>query len=129
MDIINDVDLTILIRNDKSALLVLYFYNSIFNGKSRCGSSKICLFLFFSQSYWKGYCSTVIFNFFQIIMVCLCLALHDDYFIMFKDSNVFEFTNFRFKTKCINTVVYSVNSNYLFSKGKQEKKWLKELFD
>ena len=48
---------------------------------------------------------------------------------MFKDSNVFEFTNFRFKTKCINTVVYSVNSNYLFSRGKQEKKWLKEFFD
>ena len=40
---------------------------------------------------------------------------------MFKDSNVFEFTNFPFKTKYNNTVVYSVNSNYLFLREKQEK--------
>ena len=45
---------------------------------------------------------------------------------MFKDSNVFEFTNFPLKTKYDNTVVYSVNSNYLFSRGKQEKKLLKQ---
>ena len=54
-------------------------------------------------------------------MVSLFLALHDQYFIMFKDSNVFEFTNFPFKTKPNNTVVYSVNSNYLFLRGKLEK--------
>ena len=46
---------------------------------------------------------------------------------MFKDSSVFEFTNFPFKTKYNNTVVYSVDS--LFSKGKQEKTLLKHLFD
>ena len=40
---------------------------------------------------------------------------------MFKGSNVFKFTKFPFKTK-YNTVVYSVNSNYLFSIEKQEKK-------
>ena len=53
-------------------------------------------------------------------MVSLFLAPHDQYFIMFKDSNVFEFTSFPFKTKSY-TVVYSVNSNYLFSRGKLEK--------
>ena len=42
---------------------------------------------------------------------------------MFKDLNVFEFTNFPFKTKYNNTVVYSASSNYLFSRGKQEKCW------
>ena len=57
------------------------------------------------------------------------LARHDQYFIMFKDSNVFEFTNFLFKTKHNNTVVYSVNNNYLLSRGKQEKKLLKQFFD
>ena len=45
---------------------------------------------------------------------------------MFKDSNVFEFTNFSLKAKYYNIVVYSVNSNYLFSRGKQEKKLLKQ---
>ena len=40
---------------------------------------------------------------------------------MFKDSNVFKFTNFPFKAKYNNTVVYSVNSNCLFSRGKQNK--------
>ena len=53
-------------------------------------------------------------------MVSLFLAWHDQYF-MFKDSNVFEFTNFPLKTKYDNTVVYSVNSNYLFLREKQEK--------
>ena len=40
---------------------------------------------------------------------------------MFKDSNIFEFANFPFKANYNNTEVYSVNSNYLFSKRKQEK--------
>ena len=48
---------------------------------------------------------------------------------MFKDSNVFGFTNFPFKTKYKNTAAYSVNSNYLFSRGKQVKKLLKQFFD
>ena len=39
-----------------------------------------------------------IFHFFQTIMVSLFLACHDQYF-MFRDSNVFEFTNFPLKTK------------------------------
>ena len=53
---------------------------------------------------------------------------------MFKDSNVFEFTNFPFKTKYNNTVVYSVNSNYLSWGGETSKKivetiiWLNLLF-
>ena len=58
-------------------------------------------------------------------MVSLFLPRNDQYFIMFKNSNVFEFTNFPFKTKYNNTVVYSVNISYLFSMGKQEKKLLK----
>ena len=62
-------------------------------------------------------------------MVSLFLAWHDQYFLMFKDSNVFEFTNFPFKTKYNNTAVYSINSNYLISRGKQEKKLLKQFFD
>ena len=48
---------------------------------------------------------------------------------MFTDSNVFELSNFPFKTKYYNTVVYFDNSNYLFSKEKQEKNLLKQLFD
>ena len=79
--------------------------------------------------YSYYFCVFYIFHFFQIIMVSLFLARHDQYFIMFKDSKVFEFTNFQFKTKYNNNVVYSVNSNYLFSRGKQEKKLLKQLFD
>ena len=55
-------------------------------------------------------------------MVSLFLAWHDQYFIMFKDSNAFKFTNFPFKTKYNNTVVYSVNSNCLLLRKKQEKK-------
>ena len=54
-------------------------------------------------------------------MVSLFLARHDQYFIMLKNSNVFEFTNFPFKTKYNNIVVYSINRNYLFSKWKQEE--------
>ena len=55
-------------------------------------------------------------------MVFLFLAFHDQYFLMFEDSNVFEFTNFPFKTKFNNTVVYSVNSNCFFLEGKTRKK-------
>ena len=83
---------------------------------------KFVFFPFSSQSLWNSFCSTVIFNFLQIIMVTLFLAHHSHNFIMFKDSNVFKFTNFSFKTKSNNTVVYSVNSIHLFSKRKQEKK-------
>ena len=41
------------------------------------------------------------------MMVALFLAWHDQYF-MFKDLKVVEFTNFPFKTKDNNTVVYSL---------------------
>ena len=41
--------------------------------------------------------------------------------IMFKDSNVFEFTNFSLKSK--------YNNNYLFSRRKQEEKLMKQFFD
>ena len=61
-------------------------------------------------------------------MVSLFIAWHDQYF-MFKDSNVFEFNNFPFKPKYNNTAVYSVNGNYLFSRGEQEQKLLKQFFD
>ena len=47
---------------------------------------------------------------------------------MFKGTNVFEFTKLSFKTKYNNAVVYSVNGNCLFSRGKQEKKLLKRFF-
>ena len=47
----------------------------------------------------------------------------------FKDLNDLELTNFPFKTKYANNAVYSVNSNCLFSRGKQEKKLLKQFFD
>ena len=57
---------------------------------------------------------TVIFYFFQILIVSLFLAPHD--FIMYKDSNVFKFTNFPFKRNYNDTVVYYVDSNYLFSR-------------
>ena len=72
--------------------------------------------------YSHYFCIFYVFHFFQITMVSLFLARHDQYFLMFKDSNVFEFTNFPFKTKYNDTAVYSVNSNYLCSMGKQEKK-------
>ena len=50
--------------------------------------------------------------------------------MMFKDSNVFEFTNFLFKMKYYNnTEVYSVDSNYLFiySRGENMKKTVKTI--
>ena len=46
-----------------------------FNGKSLSGLPKICFFPFSSQSLWKGFCSTVIFNFFQIISFSLSCSL------------------------------------------------------
>ena len=79
--------------------------------------------------YSYYFCMFYIFHFFQTILVSLFLARHDQCFIMFKDSNAFEFTIFPFKAKYSNTVVYSVNSNYLFSREKQEKKLLKQFFD
>ena len=95
---------------------------SIFNGKSPFGLSfRKSFFPFSSQSLWKKFSSTVIFNLFQIIIVSLFLAHHDQCFIMFKDSNIFQFTNFLFRTKDNNTVLYSVNRNCLFSRGKQKK--------
>ena len=92
-----------------------------------------CNSKYFSQTimtpcYSYYFCIFYIFHFFQIIMVSLFLAWHDQYFIMFKDSNVFEFTNFPFKTKYNNTVVYSVNSNYSRGENKK-KKLLKQFFD
>ena len=54
-------------------------------------------------------------------MVSLFLARHGQYFIMFKDLSVFEFTNFPYKAKYNNTVVYSVDSNYSFWRDKQDK--------
>ena len=58
-------------------------------------------------------------------MVSLFLACHDQYLIMFKDLNVFE----SFQTKYNNTAVFSVSSNYLFSRRKQEKILLKQFFE
>ena len=103
----------------------LYSYNYRFVMENRFAVRLIFAFSpFLLVSLERFNCSTVIFNLFQIIMVSIFLARHDQYFIMFKDSNAFEFTNFPFKTKYINTAVYSVNRNYLFLRGKQEKKKL-----
>ena len=44
-------------------------------------------------------------RYFRIFFYFLFLAGHDQYLIMFKDSNVFEFTNFQFKTKYNNTEI------------------------
>ena len=51
----------------------------------------------YSCHFWIFY----IFNLFQIIMLSLFHAYYDQYSIMFKDSNVFEFTNFPFKQNII----------------------------
>ena len=72
------------------------------------------------KTLWP-YAIHAIFVFLLIILVSLFLARHDQYFVMFKDSNVFELTNFPFKTKYNKTVVYSVDSNYLFSRKKNKK--------
>ena len=55
-------------------------------------------------------------------MVSLFLAHHGQYFMMFKDLNVFENTNFLFLKKYIDIVVYFVNNNYLFLMGEKRKK-------
>ena len=86
--------------------------------------------------YLYYFCIFYIFHLFQVIMVSFFLARHDQYFVMFKGSNVFEFTNFPFKTNYNNTVVYVVNSNYLFSRGRGKQEniffetipWLNLLF-
>ena len=44
-------------------------------------------------------------------MVSLFLPGHDQYLIMFQDSNVFEFTNFPFKTKYNNSNNNNNNNN------------------
>ena len=61
-------------------------------------------------------------------MVSLFLARHDQYFIMFKDSNVFEFINFPFKTKYNDIVAYSVIAIICFQ-GENIKKLSKQFFD
>ena len=86
----------------------------------------ICNSKYFRQNimrpcYLWYFCFFSIFNFFQTLMVSLLLAGRDQYLIMFKDSGVFQFTNFPLNTKYNNTGVYSVNSNYLFSRTKHEK--------
>ena len=79
----------------------------------------------FSQSimvpcYWYYFCIFYIFLFFSNYNGFSLFCLTWSVFLMFEDSNFCEFTNFPFKTK-YNTAVYSVNSNYLFSREKQEK--------
>ena len=91
-------------------------------------NNKHCRQNIMTPYYSYYFCIFYIFHFFQFIIVSLFTAQHDQYF-KFKDSNVFEFTNFPFKTKYNNTAVYSINSNYLISSGKQEKKLLKKFFD
>ena len=54
-------------------------------------------------------------------MDSLFLALHDQYF-MFKNLNVFEFTNFLFKTKYNITVGYSVNKASIHFRKENKKK-------
>ena len=56
----------------------------------------------------------------------LFLSNHNDFCLslIFKDSNLFGFTNFPFKTKYDDTVVDPVSS-----RRKQEKKLLKQFFD
>ena len=59
-------------------------------------------------------------------MVSFFLAFYDQCSVMFRDSGakIQTYSNlpiFRWKQKYNNTVVYSVNSDCLFSRGKQEK--------
>ena len=63
-----------------------------------------------------------IFNFFQIIMVSLFFARRDQYFIMFKDSNVFQFTNFLFKTKYNTKLLFILLLAIIYSEDKTGKK-------
>ena len=57
-------------------------------------------------------------------MASLVFARRDQYFIIFKDSNVFGFTNFPFETKYNNTVLYSV---FLDGKTRRKKMLIKPL--
>ena len=43
--------------------------------------------------YYSWYfCISSVFNFFQIVMVSLFLARHDQYFIMFKRFRIYQFS-------------------------------------
>ena len=58
-------------------------------------------------------------------MVSLFLAPHDQYLIIFKDSNVFEFSNFSFQQ----SIIISVKA-IIYSRGENKKKQLlKQFFD
>ena len=62
-------------------------------------------------------------------MVSLFLTGHDQYLIMFKDSNVFEFTNFPFKTKYNNTeIILLIEIIYSLAENKK-KQSLKQFSD
>ena len=54
-------------------------------------------------------------------MISLFLALHDQYLIMFKDSNVFEFNIFSFQAKYNNTVVFLLIA-IIYFRGENKKK-------
>ena len=69
-----------------------------------------------------------IFHFFQKSFFFSCSAW-SVLLILFKDSNIFEFTNLSFKTNYNSAVVYSANSNYLYSRRKKEKKMSKQFFN
>ena len=60
-------------------------------------------------------------------MVSLFLAGHDQYSIMFKYSNVYEFTNFPFKTKYNNTEIILL-IEIIYSLAENEKKQLLKQF-
>ena len=55
----------------------------------------------FFQPLWKGFLFYSNFHFLSNHKRFLFFASQNQYFIMFKDSNVFEFTNFPFKTKYV----------------------------
>ena len=75
------------------------------------------------------FCIFYIVNFFQIIMVSLFLARHDQYLIMFKHSNAFEVTNLLFQTKYNNAVALFANSKSFIVEEKRRKKLLNQFFD
>ena len=55
-------------------------------------------------------------------MVSLFFARRDQYFIMFKDSNVFQFTNFLFKTKYNTKLLFILLLAIIYSEDKTGKK-------
>ena len=128
-------------KDDQGFLSYTKHYLSTINQQQMIWLLRLGLVKNFTCSYKKADFSVIVnikylhvcmfyfFHFFKIIIVHLFLARHDQHFIMFINSNVFEFANFPFKRKYNNTAVYSANSNYLFSWGKQEKKLLKRFFD